>query len=167
MILDIGRALSNPGVEFPFTLSASEMPAEDDDLPLEDVRLTGVMIGAGESVMVRGDLDAMVNAQCARCLKPLKVPMSAPFDEVYVREVDPEDPEKLAYTGSSLDLSEQVHAALVLNMPIRFLCREECPGLCPACGADLNQGPCSCQKELPQQHPFSALQSLLTKDEEV
>ena len=167
MILDIGRALSNPGVEYPFSLTASEMPVDGDDLIPEDVCLTGVMIGAGESVMVRGDLEVLVSVQCARCLKPLKVPVSASFDEVYAREVDPEDPEKLAYTGSSLDVSEQVLAALVLNMPMRFLCREECPGLCPSCGADLNRGPCSCQKELPQQHPFSALPSLLTKDEEV
>lgn len=167
MILDINRALSIPGVEHAFDISLSEAEGEMKVLFPDGVRVWGTVMGAGETVFVRGTVEALIDADCARCLTPIHVAVTAPLDEVYAKEVDPDDPEKLAYSGHTLDISEQVHAAFLLNMPMRFLCREDCPGLCPGCGANLSQGSCSCQKELPQQHPFSALQSLLTEDEEV
>lgn len=166
MLLDISKALQNPGVEYPFTLH-SQSPEEDESVAFpEGLTLKGVSMGAGESVFVRGELTAKVRSQCARCLEPADAWVTAAFEEVYVREPDPSDPEKPAYTGHTLDVSEQALASLWLALPMRFLCREDCLGLCPDCGANLNVSPCSCQKEL-QQHPFSALQTLLTKDEEV
>jgi uncharacterized protein len=144
--LDIERALQTPGVEVPFELSVPT-PAdwgEDAALFPQGIRLSGTSLGAGESVFVRGTVYADYAAACARCLKPVLVPLAAPIREVYAREVDPSDPEKLAYSGHTLDIGEQIRAALLLYLPMRTLCQPDCPGLCPVCGADLSQGSCAC-----------------------
>ena len=57
--------------------------------------------------------------------------------------------------------------ALLLELPSRILCKEDCKGLCSQCGANLNDHECSCQKDLIRKNPFSALASLLNEDEEV
>ena len=71
------------------------------------------------------------------------------------------------YSGHVLELDEAVRTALLLEMPSRVLCKEDCRGLCCQCGADLNINECSCQKDLIRRNPFSALASLLNEDEEV
>ena len=56
---------------------------------------------------------------------------------------------------------------ILLELPSRILCKEDCRGLCAQCGANLNVNACSCQKDLTSRNPFSALASLLNEDEEV
>ena len=60
-----------------------------------------------------------------------------------------------------LDLDSRIIEQLEVEFPIRFLCKEDCKGLCSQCGADLNINECSCQKDLTRKNPFSALASLL------
>jgi uncharacterized protein len=56
-------------------------------------------------------------------------------------------PVEVDFLGRTLNLADQVWESLLVLLPIRLLCREDCAGLCPNCGADLNEGPCSCGKE--------------------
>ena len=62
-----------------------------------------------------------------------------------------------------LDLDELFTTALVLSMDSKHVCSEDCKGLCPTCGTDLNQGPCGCRKEIDPR--LAALAQLLDKDE--
>ena len=57
--------------------------------------------------------------------------------------------------------------ALVLELPYRVLCREDCRGLCPKCGKNLNEGPCTCQEGDEVMNPFSALKAIVKDEEEV
>ena len=66
-----------------------------------------------------------------------------------------------------LELDDAVRTAVLLELPSRILCKEDCRGLCAQCGANLNVNACSCQKDLTSRNPFSALASLLNEDEEV
>ena len=62
---------------------------------------------------------------------------------------------------------EAVRACVLLEVPAKVLCREDCKGLCPVCGANLNHGTCTCQEGAEVTNPFSALKSIVLKDEEV
>ena len=81
-------------------------------------------------------------------------------------EAEP-DEDQYTYTGHVLELDDAVRTAILLELPSRILCKEDCRGLCAQCGANLNVNACSCQKDLTSRNPFSALASLLNEDEEV
>lgn len=107
---------------------------------------------AGEKVAVRGRLLAVAHLDCARCLKDFDLSVEAPI-AVYAErtgtagrlEAELErDDYMLFHDGRRLDLRAQARECLLLEVPMTPRCREDCRGLCPRCGADLNQGPCGC-----------------------
>jgi uncharacterized protein len=168
MLLDISRALRTQGTEFPFELGG-EIPTQDilgEPVSFEGVALSGTYSAAGKSVLIMGQLIAAAHARCAKCLGPAHAELMVPFRETFVQDGDPEDPDKFAFEGSLLDLSHLALSLAVLNLPMRFVCGENCKGLCPVCGENLNKNQCTCRKELQAKHPFEALQ-MLKKDEEV
>jgi uncharacterized protein len=107
----------------------------------------------GERVSVRGRLDATAHMDCVRCLKVFDLPVTVPLD-VYAERTgtgsrdEERDLERDHYMkfhdGRRLDLGEEAREALLLELPMTPRCREDCRGLCPRCGADLNEGPCGC-----------------------
>jgi uncharacterized protein len=111
---------------------------------------------AGDEIHITGHLETRLELTCARCLEPVNQPLSADFDLRYrpvaaiAREeeisLSEEESEMGFYQGDGLFfadvLAEQVHLAL----PMKTLCREDCRGLCPTCGANLNLGSCGCRR---------------------
>ena len=169
MLLDISRALRSQGTEFSFALEG-EIPTQDvlgEMVTFDKATLSGVYSAAGKSVLIEGQLTVVANARCARCLNQAQAKITVPFREIFVQDGDPSDPDKFAFTGNSLDLGHLVLSLALLDLPMRFVCKEDCKGLCLVCGANLNKQICTCRKEMQTKHPFEALQQLLTKDEEV
>lgn len=111
-----------------------ELDLEFVDLTyLESVRMNGRVEKFQDTLTFRGNLMSRVAHTCARCLKPVEEAVDRPFEMVYdIRGKE------------EVDTLEDLREILILDHPIRFLCREECPGLCPRCGADLSEGPCQC-----------------------
>jgi uncharacterized protein len=102
-------------------------------------------------------------AECRRCLKPVGGELNCDVREVF-RPRQPgerasDDEETYPLTGDQLDLRPLVRDALLLGLPIAPLCREDCAGLCPTCGSDLNEGPCSCAAPDPDPR-WGALEAL-------
>jgi DUF177 domain-containing protein len=91
---------------------------------------------------------------CSRCLEPFRLPVAAPFDLRYLpastassepeREVDDEDLETSFYENDAIDLNELLREQFYLALPMKPLCQEDCRGLCPQCGTNLNTGTCDC-----------------------
>jgi uncharacterized protein len=111
----------------------------------------------GEEVRLRGSIKTEVELLCDRCLAPSRAPLEVEFDARFIpqsaaaRESDnvellAEDLGLAAYEGDSVDVDELVREQILLALPSRNLCREDCKGLCPKCGADLNAGDCSCEQ---------------------
>lgn len=112
---------------------------------------TASRTGSGQ-VLVRGILRAALAKQCRRCLKDLPVDFREEFAVLFAppEEVDPEEDHEirpLEPDGSRLDLSDAIREEVVLVAPTYFLCREDCRGLCPQCGVDLNETDCDCTFE--------------------
>jgi len=109
----------------------------------------------GPQVRLSGKLSASVQIDCARCLAPVPVSVDESFDLFYIPSVDPaalreerelgeEDLMVGFYQADQIDLEDLVREQIELALPMARLCGNECRGLCPECGANLNEGQCSC-----------------------
>ena len=173
MKLDITKGIQKKGFDVPFELTDSwgEDHWNGDTIAyVRPVSFSGTYMLADETVIVRGIARAVIESPCARCLKPTETDVTAEVEEAFIRDQGQEreeDDDQYMYSGHVLELDEAVRTVLLLEMPSRVLCKEDCRGLCDQCGADLNINECSCQKDLTHRNPFSALASLLNEDEEV
>ena len=112
---------------------------------------------AGPSVLITGKVETALRLQCARCLKEFSSPLSTTFDltlhplkEVLGEEeieLGSEEMESGFFEGGEIHLSEIACEQIFLELPYQPLCQEECRGLCPTCGRDLNLSSCECVKE--------------------
>ena len=82
---------------------------------------------------------------CRRCLAPIGGRATAEFQELFALE--PVEGETYPLKGDRIDLEPLAREALLLELPLAPLCRDDCAGLCPTCGADRNAGPCGCDSE--------------------
>ena len=106
-----------------------------------DLRLEAVM----EGVLVTGTARAVLDGECARCLEEIHDDVEVTFQELYVyaehQTSHDEDDEVSRLEDDLLDLEPQLRDAVVLTLPFQPLCTEDCPGLCPECGARLAGDP--------------------------
>lgn len=104
----------------------------------------------GEGVLVRGWLRGEVAAVCDRCLAPLVLEVAEEEVCHHLEDV----------TGTEIDLTEDLREDILLVFPQSCLCQDECLGLCPECGANLNDGPCPCGTPEAGDSPWDALDNL-------
>lgn len=177
MFLDITSALCAPGEEIPLNHRDVIPPQAifGEEISFDDVLLEGSYSMVGESLHLTGILRAVAHGCCAGCLKPVDYKVEVPFDEIFTRltrfnqqeiEAQDEDDERLVFEGSKVDLSHLALTLAVLDLPMRFVCGEDCEALKAMQPSEIPITH-ACQKDMPDQHPFSALQQLLTKDQEV
>ncbi|HET7488963.1 MAG TPA: DUF177 domain-containing protein [Acidimicrobiales bacterium] len=113
--------------------------AVPDDAEVEvDVMLDGVPGG----VVATGTVTAPWRGQCRRCLADAGGTVAVEVREVFEEAGDPEQTYPLR--GDRIDLAPLARDAVLLELPLAPLCRDDCSGLCPVCGADRNQAPCAC-----------------------
>jgi uncharacterized protein len=109
------------------------------------------------TVHVRGRLEGSLDTECARCLEQYPRAMGQELDLFYLprakgepqeqaEEVELSDHEVVVgyYDADRLDLAEVIREQIVLGLPLKPLCREDCRGRCPSCGRDRNSEPCTC-----------------------
>jgi len=123
----------------------------------------------GNEFLLSGEIQGTALVECRRCLKPTPVPIRAHFH--HLLEYHPgvegtqlvETPEEEVYHFGhpELDLSGILEQAFVLELPLTALCHDECAGLCPVCGADLNETDCGHAEELKRRTPFVVLEGLM------
>ncbi len=107
-------------------------------------------------ILIKGDIESDIELQCSRCLKNFKNILNIPVDVIYhpVQELRDEDKHELKseelnmgfYSGNELDLLDLLREQIMLNLPMKPLCDDLCKGICLMCGADLNEGSCSCNE---------------------
>lgn len=112
------------------------------------VRVKGRLSSAGEGKYYwRASLLTVVRAECRRCLEVVEVPVSASLGVIFAREGDVQEGDGcyvIAARAKTLDLAEAVREEVLLALPQYVECSPDCRGLCPKCGANLNDGPCGC-----------------------
>lgn len=96
-------------------------------------------------IIAQGTVTGQSHLLCGRCLRDIDYANVASIDEMYQRV--PDNPDAYPIEGESLDLQPMVREMVLLSLPDTPLCKVDCPGLCPQCGADLQSAPCSCQTQ--------------------
>jgi len=114
--------------------------------------LSGRLERAGDEYLLRGALRGGLVTQCVRCLEPatlaLDVPVTLTFaerEEPMVEEEDENTEEDVIYFSDGvIDVGPEIRDELLLALPMKPLCQEDCAGICPTCGANRNLTPCDC-----------------------
>lgn len=145
------RSLENRAETVDGTLPASDPVWETDDAaPLgEGVRVEGRLSGAGHGkFFFSGSLAGYAASTCRRCLSDVQLKVSEVlqllFAESGLEEADEDDVVQIPPGCRELDLRSAVREEWLLAVPAFALCRDDCKGLCPTCGADRNTGACGC-----------------------
>ena len=166
MLLGLSKIIDCPGASLPFNVSVdlSDLCYGISYPVTEPVVASGTVRNTAGVLMMDGELTTTIHGLCDRCASPFDREIRFPIHVVLVTELADEENEDewvFPLEGDSADLDDIVRTVFVLNLDSKLLCKEDCRGLCPRCGKNLNDGPCNCQKELDPR--FAALKQLLEK----
>ena len=167
MVLNVQKIINAPGerMEFQFQLDLSDVdfgglyPAQNPVVVTGDVRNTAGML------LLQFTAAATLHSVCDRCLKHFDNPKSVRCQYVLAEELENgESDDIVLLEDGAVDVGDLARTAFILEMDGKTLCSEDCKGLCPGCGVDLNQGSCTCQKAADPR--WAALAQLLEKDDQ-
>ncbi len=157
---------------------AFEFRADECDLPKDigtvtaPIRFEARVERVKQDIRINGRIAARVQMACSRCLLPYEERLDEPFEVIYLPgvadekksleeiELEEEDLNVSYYHEEFISVTDLIREQLLLMLPIKPLCRENCKGLCPSCGKDLNEGTCQCSIETGDPR-LSALKKLL------
>jgi uncharacterized protein len=151
--------LNQEPVHVQHVFPSGEIKFVHDDAALSKPVSTDLMVTLRDSDLhVNGSVETAIQFKCSRCTKEFAQSFSTSFDLSYLPqpkglgegaeiELKYEDMEVAYYDGVALDVNLMVLEQIELAMPMKFICREDCKGLCYKCGADLNEGTCLCKNE--------------------
>ena len=174
MIVDISKVVKsiNKEVSEEVSIELTSFESRLGDFPIlqkSPVVLT-ITNQENKTLFIRGSVDVTLSIPCGRCLE--EVPTQLCFDidkKLDITEgalVDDEMEENDYLIGFELDVDKLVYAEILVNWPMKVLCKEDCEGICKVCGANLNKGDCGCQRtELDPR--MAAIQDIFSKFKEV
>ncbi|NLI55184.1 MAG: DUF177 domain-containing protein [Clostridiales bacterium] len=148
MRIRVANAVRQTGEPFPFEAAETFAPQRFGERTVSfagPVTVSGTYVYDGKAFTVSAKAKAAVDTMCARCTKPFVEEVEFSFSERFVKgEDEATDDETYPYSGDELLLDKAVLDNLFLELPIASVCREDCKGLCPVCGADRNTTECNC-----------------------
>lgn len=148
---------------FTFHSPAESIAGGEKDFWLHGpLSVSGEVVNNGRLLAVSGTIGGTARLNCNRCLTDFTLAISVPFSEHYREDGDAADPDALGFQGDEIDITEPVREALIIAEPLKALCREDCQGICPVCGANRNENPCACDTAVLDPR-LAALEKLLPK----
>ncbi len=149
MILELISVLSNNGASMNF----------EGDITFEDMEFSGVCYEFKNPFHIKGSVENISGAVvlsarvrgtaetvCARCMKPIAAEFDYEFDEhISNSSVAAEEDDVIVISGSTVDVTDIALNNFLVAAPMRYLCKPDCKGLCPHCGADRNVKDCDCE----------------------
>lgn len=155
MKISVSEVLNQPGAQKEFEFSLENIPDIDEVIIKGPVNVKGNLVNTGNFLELYVEIKTRILSSCSRCLETIEAPLEFVFTERYTGKGDtaeefPEEHEMaavLTYENDIIDIGEAVKENFFINVPMRFLCSDECPGLCPQCGRSLKDGPCGCKTD--------------------
>jgi len=161
----------------PVTLGATESPQElalaaEHTRFLAPVEVAVKITRMQEEVLVEGKARTRATLECSRCLEDVPADMAGEFEALYVpeggaysaragrRDFEWGDQRVNFYTDFTVDLADEIRQCILIELPMKPLCRPDCAGLCPNCGKNLNEGPCGCKRDA-EEDVWDRLRALL------
>ena len=166
MRLGLSQIIDRPGesVSYSAVVDLSDLQYGTCCPVTEPVLASGTVRNTAGVLVMKGMITTTIHGICDRCTAEFDRDVERPIDAVLVTELaNEENEDEWVFTleGDSADLEDIVRTIFVLNMDSKLLCSDDCKGLCCRCGKNLNDGPCSCEKEIDPR--LAALKQLLNK----
>ena len=165
MIIPVAQAQNHIGTVFPFrfVLTSQQLGMDSDtSRRYSNISVDGEAVHDGKSLEVRGRIHAAADFVCGRCLENAAVTLNVVFSERFATEgQEVDDEEVIRYVGDEIDITDLVRDNLLLAEPLNPVCADDCQGLCPVCGINLNADTCSCDRK-PADPRLAVLQQLLS-----
>lgn len=112
------------------------------------LNIEGSIVNNTKSLEFSAKVEGEMQVHCARCSKPFIVPVKFRMNEILISEDgDSANDEAIVLSGEELDISDIVMNSFLMSVSGKYLCKDDCKGLCSKCGADLNDGDCGCDNE--------------------
>ncbi len=162
MILDLEPIFNTEGMvkQFDYELDLSEQELNGSKPFASPVKISGHAGNYTGIVELHATADFVLDTACDRCAKPILLPLATKIFHTLVTSLNDETNDELLLVNElRFDLDALITEDIFLDLPSKLLCSEECKGMCPKCGADLNAGSCSCEKEVDPR--LAALKQLL------
>ncbi len=166
MLIRINKFLSSNQISFKVN---ENFVIDDEDFLSKthlhkDINFIGDIFKVDENIILNGTIKYTFDDECARCLAPFDNIVETKFEAVLVNQVDEGDNESdeiiLQITDGCVDLEETIKQMIYLSMPMKSLCKNDCKGICPNCGVNLNIEKCKCEDNLTDPR-FDKLKDLL------
>lgn len=150
MVIDVRPVLHTPGkgLEFQFELDLSDLEFDGRKPVSRPVAVEGEVRNTADLLELELTARTTLDAVCDRCGREFLQDKEVSCGCMLAEELQNEESDEIVLLeDGKVDAGELARAAFILGMDSKTLCSEDCKGLCPRCGADLNLGPCSCKKE--------------------
>ncbi len=152
MKIDLSSVIKVTGAEVKFSGDAGFNNAEflgEDYRFDEPLKITGRIYNNGQSLTLEADVTGNMVTECARCLDEIRVDVGFSVNELLSqrKENDAESEDIILFDGYEIELDEIIADHFLMNISGRYLCSEDCKGLCPTCGKNLNEGDCDCDND--------------------
>jgi uncharacterized protein len=159
LVVNAVELLRRPGStkDIDVVVSAEDCDFNDTRIDDEAVHVRLHLEALSDGIAVTGTASAHWHGECRRCLHPVSETADVGIDELYQLAVS--DPDAYLIENDQLNLLPMVRENILIAVPLWFLCRSDCAGLCPECGTDLNIGSCSCRPPATDDR-WSALEEL-------
>ena len=164
MLIDISGILLSDGESryYDIELGPDDVGLEDGKQLLSGISISLHIYNEDGYLHVKGYTEVALTAPCDRCLTETKVTFPVNIDEEYeIRGnlITLDDDAAPYFTGESLDAEKLLHDSVLSSMPSKVLCKEDCKGLCPVCGQNLNERDCGCDRTVgdPRMEKFKEL----------
>ena len=167
MKLDLSQIIEMPGksVSFLTDLDMERLSAPSIQSFTTPPHAEGKVQNTAGVLTLTGTIHADMVCICDRCGKAFHFKKDLPVEAKLAADLSDEaDPDVFPLEGDWLDVSDVLETLFILATDTKFLCKEDCAGLCPTCGKDLNEGPCACKKEVDPR--LAVLSQLLDKKDE-
>ena len=169
MVLEVSKGFLKHGTAIPFEVDAT-LPPQDvmgEVVTFENAFVQGSYRVVEDSIHLEGELSIAACGHCSMCLREVKHPLQISFSEVFRKGANEMEEDAFHFQGKEVSLTQMVLTLVMLELPMRFSCKEECDGNEAVQVLQQVISKSSCQEGLSTQRPFEALQHLLMKDEEV
>ena len=171
MLLGLSEIMDRPGASVAFSVDVdlSDLRYGNSYPVTEPVKAEGQVRNTAGVLVMTGLISTTIHGTCDRCATDFHREENFPIDVVLVTELANEENEDewvFPLEGDSADLDDIVRTVFVLNLDSKLLCKEDCKGLCPKCGTNLNTGTCTCQEGDDDLNPFAALRSIIVENNE-
>ncbi len=149
MLLDLKRLFENEeeSVSFQYELDLSDLEISGVFPFVSPVRIQGIVQNTAGTVFMTVQADFDFSIPCDRCAQDMQLQYHFSFSHPLLLDAKEEEQDTyIPVQDGKLDLDELCRADILLALPAKYLCREDCRGLCSVCGTDLNHGSCQCDQ---------------------